>query len=156
MVVGVGGMAVGTEPGTQGKARTGPVRGGRRDLLRGLLVAAGALALAPVVAASRPGAVQAEDKPGELAFDETYRGRHLRGIRTSDVRGGAPQWYVTVDGVPLHLMRRADGSWLSMIDHYASYATPLDAARGAVDELGPGQRLRDTGTDTREHHGVHA
>ncbi|WAZ27090.1 tyrosinase cofactor [Streptomyces cinnabarinus] len=156
MVVGVGGMAVGTQPGTQRKARTGPVHGGRRDMLRGLLVAAGALVLAPVVAASRPGTVQGGDKPGELAFDETYRGRHLRGIRTSDGRDGAAQWHVTVDGVRLHLMRRADGSWLSMIDHYRSYATPLDAARGAVDELGPGVRLRDTGTDTGEQHGVHA
>ena len=42
-------------------------------------------------------------------------------------------------------MRRADGTWLSMVDHYRSYATPLEAARAAVDELGPGQRLRDAG-----------
>jgi hypothetical protein len=58
-------------------------------------------------------------------------------------------------------MRRADGSWLSMVDHYRSYPTPLEAARAAVDELGPGRRLRDTGAmagtaHTGGHHGVHA
>jgi hypothetical protein len=74
---------------------------------------------------------------------------------------------------------RADGGWLSMVDHYRSYPTPLEAARAAVDELGPGQRLRDIGTmgghadttgdvdlgghadttgdaDLGGHHGVHA
>ncbi|MCF0089132.1 hypothetical protein B0E37_04221 [Streptomyces sp. MH192] len=47
-----------------------------------------------------------------------------------------------MDGRPLHLMRRADGTWVSMVDHYASYPTPLAAARGAVDVLGPGDHLR--------------
>ncbi|MER7900815.1 tyrosinase family oxidase copper chaperone [Streptomyces sp. NPDC096046] len=42
---------------------------------------------------------------------------------------------------PLRLMRRADGSWMSMVDHYQSCATPLAAARAAVDELDPGARL---------------
>ncbi|MDT9700198.1 tyrosinase cofactor [Streptomyces sp. P17] len=154
MVVSVGTVAVGAEPGAQRKARPG----GRRDVLRGLLAAAGALALAPIVAASRPPApAQGRDNPGEVTFDETYRGRRLRGIRTSAGRAfGAAQWYVTVDGVRLHLMRRADGTWLSMLDHYSSYDTPLDAARAAVDELGPGERLRDRKTDRGDHHGVHA
>src|SRR5437879_12504163 len=40
-------------------------------------------------------------------------------------------------------MRRADGTWLTMVDHYSSYRTPLEATRAAVDELGPGQGLRD-------------
>ncbi|GLW45538.1 hypothetical protein Stsp02_12000 [Streptomyces sp. NBRC 14336] len=157
MVVGVGGVAVGAEPGARG-ARPAAARGGRRDLLRGLLAAAGAVALAPVVAASRPSSdVRGGDAPGELAFDETYRGRHIRGVVGTDGRTGEAEWHVTVDGVRLHLMRRADGTWLTMIDHYRSYATPLEAARAAVDELGPGQRLRDSGsTHTGDHHGVHA
>ncbi|MFE6359873.1 tyrosinase family oxidase copper chaperone [Streptomyces sp. NPDC057806] len=160
MVVDVGTVAAAAavagdaEPGARGTARPG----GRRDLLRGLFAAVGALTLAPVVAASRPQApAQGWDHPGELAFDETYRGRRIRGIRTSAGHtSGAAQWYVTVDGVRLHLMRRADGTWLSMIDHYRSYETPLDAARAAVDELGPGERLRDEETDSGDHHGVHA
>jgi hypothetical protein len=61
-------------------------------------------------------------------------------------------------------MRRADGTWLSMVDHYCSYPTPLEAARAAVDELGSGQRLRalvpqpvDGGHLHRGHpHGVRA
>ncbi|MEV0171928.1 tyrosinase family oxidase copper chaperone [Streptomyces sp. NPDC050803] len=157
MVVSVGGLAVGAEPGAKGQARPGPVRGRRRDLLRGLGAAVGALALAPVVAASRP--ARPQDNPGSVVFDETYRGRRIRGIKTSAARSlGAAEWHITVDGRRLHLMRRADGTWLSMVDHYRSYATPLEAARAAVDELGPGERLRETGThdaDTGDHHGVH-
>ncbi|MFJ3665249.1 tyrosinase cofactor [Streptomyces sp. NPDC090106] len=157
MVVSVGGVAV----GAQGEPRSAPVRG-RRDLLRGLLAAAGALALAPVVAASRP--PRRADDLTEPVFDETYRGRRIRGVRTTAGRTfGAAEWHVTVDGRPLHLMRRADGTWLSMVDHYRSYATPLEAARGAVDELAPGEQLREThmrnadmsGMDMGGHHGVH-
>ncbi|MYS55430.1 tyrosinase, partial [Streptomyces sp. SID6013] len=86
----------------------------------------------------------------------------IRGIRSAAGRAvGAGTWHVTVDGRPLHLMRRADGSWLSMVDHYRSYPTPLAAARGAVDELGPGEHLRDTpstghGQHSGGRHGVHA
>ncbi|WP_256105129.1 tyrosinase cofactor [Streptomyces sp. ODS05-4] len=64
-------------------------------------------------------------------FDEMYRGHRIRG---GDAGGGAPGVYV--DGRPLHLMRCADGGFLSPLDHYASYPTPLAAARAAVDELG--------------------
>ncbi|MFD9795522.1 tyrosinase family oxidase copper chaperone [Streptomyces sp. NPDC059070] len=42
-----------------------------------------------------------------------------------------------IDGRQLHLMRRADGTYVSSVDHYTSYATPLEAVRAAVDELGP-------------------
>ncbi|GAA2349405.1 tyrosinase cofactor [Streptomyces kunmingensis] len=72
------------------------------------------------------------------SFEETYLGRRVRGIRSP---GEAGTWQVTVDGRPLHLMRRADGTYLSMVDHYDSYASPLAAARGAVAELGD-QALR--------------
>jgi hypothetical protein len=42
---------------------------------------------------------------------------------------------VFVDGVPLHVMRNADGSWISVVSHYAPVPTPRAAARAAVDEL---------------------
>ncbi|MEI5098879.1 tyrosinase family oxidase copper chaperone [Streptomyces sp. PmtG] len=86
------------------------------------------------------------DGAGEGPFDETYRGRRIQGDPVLGVPGergaGAARWRVTVDGRQLGLMRRADGSYLSMVDHYGSYATPLAAARGAVDELGASERLR--------------
>ncbi|WP_454316996.1 tyrosinase family oxidase copper chaperone [Streptomyces phaeoluteigriseus] len=135
----------------------------RRDALRGLFGAVVALVLAPLVAASQPARHRDGQGPGfgETAFDETYLGRHLLG-RLVPPAGGADggRWEVTVDGRPLHLMRRADGTWLSMVDHYRSYAHPLDAVRAAVDELGPGQMLRATAAHDRrshpgEHHGLH-
>ncbi|MEU5624443.1 tyrosinase family oxidase copper chaperone [Streptomyces tendae] len=168
------------EYAAEGTARGGPSFGTRRQVMRGLLAPALAVGLAPLIAASRPsGAAQAATTgrraahPGphpaesvagaeSTAFDETYRGRRIRGIRSAAGRAvGAGTWQVTVDGRPLHLMRRADGSWLSMVDHYRSYPTPLAAARGAVDELGPGEHLRDTpSTGHDQHsggrHGVHA
>ncbi|MFH9548855.1 tyrosinase family oxidase copper chaperone [Streptomyces sp. NPDC017435] len=160
MVVSVDGVPV---TAVQAAAdRRGPTGGARRrDLLRGLLGAAAALAVVPVVTASRP-TRPADADPAESSFDETYRGRHIRGVLASTGHPAAAdaQWYITVDGRPLHLMRRADGTWLSMVDHYRSYATPLEAVRAAVDELGPGERLREAEPTHRHtymggHHGLH-
>jgi len=141
-------------------------RGTRRDLVRGLLASAVAVALTPVVAASWPSDPPGPARPGDdVPFDEMYRGRHLLGSRTvggDRAMAGGDDWQVTVDGRPLHLMRRADGSYLSMVDHYRSYPTALAAARAAVDELGPSEHLRgpDAGeSDTKggsHQHGVHA
>lgn len=46
-------------------------------------------------------------------------------------------------------MRRADGSYLSGINHFQSYGTPLELARAAVDELGTVQLAFAPAT----HHG---
>ncbi|WP_329217536.1 tyrosinase cofactor [Streptomyces sp. NBC_01485] len=146
-----------------GADRAGPPRlARRRDLLRGLLGGAAALAIVPVLAASRPPR-PADGGPTGSSFDETYRGRHLHGVLTPTGPAAAvgAEWEVTVDGRPLHLMRRADGTWLSMVDHYRSYPTPLEAARAAVDGLGPGERLREAAaahdhTHMGGHHGLHA
>ncbi|MFI1645319.1 tyrosinase cofactor [Streptomyces avidinii] len=102
----------------------------RRALLRTAFTAAvlagtGA-ALAPVLRARRP---RQTLTPAPLAEEETYRGRHI----AVDVAG------VRIDGRPLHVMRRADGSYLSGINHFQSYPTPLELARAAVDELGTTQ-----------------
>ncbi|WP_407698033.1 tyrosinase family oxidase copper chaperone [Streptomyces apocyni] len=130
-----------------------PVRGvvTRRSAL---LVALGAVptAIAIAVTARRSrstgpdsGEVTADGAPGPApdGFDEMYRGRRIRGVPGADraAPGRQGSLEVTVDGRPLHLMRRADNTYLSMVDHYAAYPTPLEAARGAVDEL-HGQPLR--------------
>ncbi|GGQ84294.1 apotyrosinase chaperone MelC1 [Streptomyces pilosus] len=71
------------------------------------------------------------------AFDEVYRGRRIRGGPTG--AGGhhahGPGYAVSVDGVELHVMRNADGSWISVVSHYDPVPTPRAAARAAVDEL---------------------
>ncbi|MGW6643791.1 tyrosinase family oxidase copper chaperone [Streptomyces iakyrus] len=159
MVVGVGGVPVGA-------AGDGDARGTRRGVLRGLVAAAAGAVLAPVAVAAWPEDSDGKNtdvRAGDGMFEETYRGRLIRGVPVPapEQEVGDVDWHVTVDGRPLHLMRRADGSWLSMVDHYRSYPTPLAATRAAVDELGPGQRLRDVPGHGQGHqdggaHGVHA
>ncbi|MEU6662498.1 tyrosinase family oxidase copper chaperone [Streptomyces sp. NPDC046821] len=139
-----------------GTSRLGPVRAGgggvpRKAVVRGAIGIAVAAAVVP--AAALVGRAFREPHDDEKAagadFEETYRGRHIRGergamsMRAHADASGAHPWNVTVDGRPLHLMRRADGTYLSMVDHYQSYATPLGAARGAVDELGDQMLRRD-------------
>lgn len=119
-----------------------PVPRTRREAARWLLTSA-VVTLAPLITASRP---HPTPEPGTgTPFDETYLGRRIRGAPVSlgGPAASAVEWRVTVDGRPLHLMRRADGSWLSMVDHYGWYRTPLEATRAAVDELGPRGQLRD-------------
>ncbi|WP_093799391.1 tyrosinase family oxidase copper chaperone [Streptomyces sp. Wb2n-11] len=97
--------------------------------------------------------------PAPERFTETYRGRHIQGKAggPAPVRraagaahpghtGGATAVMalpddveVRIDGRPLHIMRRADGSYLSVVNHYESFPTLLAAARAAVDELGDAQ-----------------
>ncbi|CAM5313014.1 hypothetical protein SAFG77S_00709 [Streptomyces afghaniensis] len=164
MVVSIGGEPPGG--GAPAPAQPGPAGSTRREVTRGLRAFAFAAALAAPVAAAfrlqRPGPGNA---PGDTAVDQTYRNRRIR-VTWIPSGGSAEQgrWHVTVDGRPLHLMRRADGTWLSMVDHYCSYRSPLEAARAAVDELGPGRRLRDLDPEpagaghvhTGDRHGVRA
>ncbi|KOX19747.1 MULTISPECIES: tyrosinase family oxidase copper chaperone [unclassified Streptomyces] len=69
--------------------------------------------------------------PDPHAFDEMYAGRRILGFSGP---GGEPT--ALVDGRPLHLMRCADGGYVTPIDHYESCPTPLAAVRAAVDGLG--------------------
>lgn len=131
-----------------GAASAGPSAGRftRRATMRNLIGVAVAAVSAQAALhwwTRRPDQPPPSDDLGDGGFDEMYQGRHIRGRRAA---GGSQHagaaWDITVDGRPLHLMRRADGGYLSMIDHYQSYPTPLIATRRAVDELGRGRQLR--------------
>lgn len=126
-------------------------------------------ALAPVLLGkpgdpSRPGE---RDAVGPERFSEVYKGREIRGTATTVVPAGAQPYAgaqayagtrphtgqagsataadhpehldVRIDGRPLHVMRRADGSYLSAVNHYESFPTLLETARAAVDALGAAQ-----------------
>jgi hypothetical protein len=71
-------------------------------------------------------------------FDEVYKGRRIQGRPMSGgghhaEHGGG--FEVLIDGVELHVMRNADGTWISVVSHYDPMTTPRAAARAAVDEL---------------------
>ncbi|WP_406208405.1 tyrosinase cofactor [Streptomyces sp. NBC_01017] len=75
--------------------------------------------------------------PTPTPFDEVYKGRRIQGGPASggghEHHGGG--YAVLVDGVELHVMRNADGSWISVVSHYDPVPTPRAAAGAAVDEL---------------------
>ncbi|SEO92748.1 tyrosinase family oxidase copper chaperone [Actinacidiphila rubida] len=122
----------------------------RRRMLRTGLTTVAAVsgtgaALRPMLAAGQSGghdgagaavAAQGAAAPARPAgtplFDEVYRGRRIQGFTTAD----DDRIGILVDGRPLHVMRRVDGSWISMANHYQPFATPLATARGAVDVMG--------------------
>ncbi|MEU8621916.1 tyrosinase cofactor [Streptomyces sp. NPDC048623] len=100
--------------------------------------AAAGLALAgPAAAAPANGPVNGPASTPD-SFDEVYLGRHIKGSASAhgghhgDHGGG---YTVTIDGAELHVMRNADGTWISVITHYDPVATPRAAARAAVREL---------------------
>ncbi|MBW8797626.1 MAG: tyrosinase cofactor [Streptomyces sp.] len=111
---------------------------------RALTAAAALAAAAGAQSLLAPGASAAgHSHEGSLEpFDEVYKGRRIQGrpAGTDDMGGGHHHGHgggyaVFVDGVALHVMRNADGSWISVVSHYAPVATPRAAARAAVDEL---------------------
>ncbi|MEU6061359.1 tyrosinase cofactor [Streptomyces sp. NPDC047097] len=79
---------------------------------------------------------------GPAPFDEVYQGRRIQG---RPVRGGGHHedhggYAVTVDGAELHVMRNADATWISVVNHYEPFADPRAVARAAVRDLN-GARL---------------
>ncbi|GAA3713026.1 tyrosinase family oxidase copper chaperone [Streptomyces tremellae] len=146
----------------------------RRTLLRtvfGLGMAGGtAAALAPLARAGRtpePGAYAApapgpaaQAAPGRVT-EETYRGRHIQvrhAPKEAPVEAAAlpsgpypatPSHDVLIDGRPLPVMRRADGSYMTTVNHYESFPTLTAAARAAVDDLRGAQLALD---DPMLHH----
>ncbi|MFD6276454.1 tyrosinase family oxidase copper chaperone [Streptomyces sp. NPDC060209] len=140
--------------GTSGEPAGAP-RPARRAVLRTVFTAAALAgtggALAPVLLQGQEsgGRTQERDAVGPERFSELYKGREIRGTVTAVVPAGgqpyagdavaAPDLGVSIDGRALHVMRRADGSYLSTVNHYESFPTLLETARAAVDELGSSQ-----------------
>ncbi|ANP52765.1 hypothetical protein J2Z21_000301 [Streptomyces griseochromogenes] len=106
---------------------------------RALTAAAALAATASAATLVSPGASAAEHRHGSPeSFDEVYKGRRIQG-RPSGMGGHHHEhgggYAVFVDGVELHVMQNADGSWISVVSHYDPVPTPRAAARAAVDEL---------------------
>ncbi|MFE4370814.1 tyrosinase family oxidase copper chaperone [Streptomyces sp. NPDC056835] len=142
----------------------------RRDLLRALFtlgVVAGASAAPAPILRARPGAAgAATGGPARHAeteidgvFDEVYRGRRIQIGRFGTAHPGAVTTVsdgsdastlsppslpdIRIDGRKLQLTRRAGGGYLSVVNHYESFPTPLAAARAAVRDLRGAQLALD-------------
>ncbi|MGW4909318.1 apotyrosinase chaperone MelC1 [Streptomyces sp. NPDC004270] len=127
----------------------------RRRALTAAAAFAAAAGAQTLVAPGAPAAAHPQE--GSLEpFDEVYRGRRIqgrpsgmddmggmkgmKGMKGTGGMGGhhhghGTGYAVFVDGVELHVMRNADGSWISVVSHYDPVRTPRAAARAAVDEL---------------------
>ncbi|MFI9259720.1 tyrosinase family oxidase copper chaperone [Streptomyces sioyaensis] len=90
-------------------------------------------------------------------FDEMYEGRHIEGwpADEGDAQNGGHNgsgahagrhaglagphdgmdFVVRIDNDDLHVMRNADGTWISLVNHYETFTTPRALARAAVREL---------------------
>ncbi|MEU4492271.1 tyrosinase cofactor [Streptomyces sp. NPDC023998] len=119
----------------------------RRRALGAAAGAAAALAVAGTAAA----AVRTVPTAGDPAsFDEVYQGRRIQGAPSPGGGHGGHEGHggghgghgghgggytVRIDGEELHVMRNADGTWISVVNHYETFATPRAVARAAVLEL---------------------
>ncbi|MFB6823796.1 tyrosinase cofactor [Streptomyces virginiae] len=103
---------------------------------------AGALTVLGLTAAAA-GATSAAATPTEPTtpgtVDEVYKGRRIQitagggGHHGGHHSPGQPT--VRIDGQELHIMRNADGTWISVINHYETFADPKLLARAAVRDL---------------------
>nr|3AX0_B Chain B, MelC [Streptomyces castaneoglobisporus]5Z0E_B Chain B, MelC [Streptomyces castaneoglobisporus] len=128
----------------------------RRALTAAAAVAATASAAVTLAAPAASAAGHHEPAAPE-SFDEVYKGRRIQGRPAG---GGAHHhehgggYEVFVDGVQLHVMRNADGSWISVVSHFDPVPTPRAAARAAVDEL-QGAPLLPFPANLEHHHHHH-
>ncbi|MEU9104251.1 tyrosinase cofactor [Streptomyces xanthophaeus] len=102
----------------------------------GLTAAAATAAVRPAIAAE---STAAAISGAGTTVDEVYQGRRIKitagggGHHGGHHSPGLPT--VQIDGRELHVMRNADGSWISVINHYETYSDPRSLARAAVREL---------------------
>ncbi|MCX5208395.1 tyrosinase cofactor [Kitasatospora sp. NBC_00240] len=92
-----------------------------------------AIGLTGPAAAPAGAAVTAGSDP-ETDFDETYLGRRIQS-RPANGHQHHSSHAVLIDGQELHAMQNADGTWVSVIDHYRTHRTPRALARAAATKL---------------------
>ncbi|MCP3821782.1 tyrosinase cofactor [Streptomyces sp. A3M-1-3] len=111
----------------------------RRRALGAAAITLSATALATVAsAASRPDRGEhdaARHGGGPQQFDEIFKGRRIKGKPHGGSHHHGVGYAVFVDGKELHVMQNADGSWISVVNHYETFSTPRAVARAAVLEL---------------------
>ncbi|MCX4529713.1 MULTISPECIES: tyrosinase family oxidase copper chaperone [unclassified Streptomyces] len=106
---------------------------------------AGTLSALGLLGAAAHSAIAASPAPAPAApagtVDEVYQGRRIQisvatgGGHHGGHHGGAGLPTVRIDGRELHVMRNADGTWISVVNHYETFADPTSLARAAVREL---------------------
>ncbi|RSS83314.1 tyrosinase cofactor [Streptomyces sp. WAC06614] len=109
---------------------------------RALGTTAGALTVLGLAgtAAHAATAPTAQTAISDGALDEVYQGRRIRIV---PAQGGGHHGghhspgtaTVLIDGRELHVMRNADGSFISVVNHYETFPDLPSLARAAVREL---------------------
>ncbi|WP_328666529.1 tyrosinase cofactor [Streptomyces sp. NBC_00322] len=117
----------------------------RRRALGAVAGAAAAVAVAgTTAAAARTERTVSGPSAEPASFDEVFQGRRIQGApsQAGGHHGGGHHggghgggFAVHIDGEELHVMRNADGTWISVVNHYETFATPRAVARAAVAEL---------------------
>lgn len=112
----------------------------RRQALGTSAGALTALGLAAAATSASASATPAQSTPTDAGtVDEVYKGRRIQitpgggGHHGGHHSPGQPT--VRIDGRELHVMRNADGTWISVVNHYETFADPTSLARAAVREL---------------------
>ncbi|MFD8750011.1 tyrosinase cofactor [Kitasatospora sp. NPDC059577] len=110
----------------------------RRRMLQGAVVATAVATGTVVLGLTGPAVVPASgaDTQSGESFDEVFRGRRIQGMPMRGEGHHAMSGYaVLIDGRELHVMRNADGTWISVINHYQTFTTPRALVRAAVNSL---------------------
>ncbi|MGZ9935483.1 apotyrosinase chaperone MelC1 [Streptomyces sp. NC-S4] len=111
----------------------------RRQALGTTAGALTALGLTAAAAGATNAAATTTEPTTPGTVDEVYQGRRIQitagggGHHGGHHSPGQPT--VRIDGRELHIMRNADGSWISVINHYETFADPKLLARAAVRDL---------------------
>ncbi|MFF1556216.1 tyrosinase family oxidase copper chaperone [Streptomyces sp. NPDC058279] len=105
-------------------------------------IGAGAVTALGLTSCSSPSApapaAGASGAPGSIptaGIDETYEGRRIQIAFGPGGHHGVGVPTVKIDGNELHLMGNADGSWVTVVNHYQTFPDPISAARAAIREL---------------------